>query len=138
MTPDDWQKGMENEAASVEDAEWAGEVRRAAYRSRWSRGLIYHLLFQTSLIVLILLVLSPTALGPWLALTALAVSVRAIRTAEIRRAGLGLVFGWAALASAPGAQVLLGTQLPLPAWELRLLALMGVSLLFLLLTSPVK
>lgn len=30
MRPEDWRRGMENEAASVEDARWAGETRRAA------------------------------------------------------------------------------------------------------------
>lgn len=30
MTPDDWKQGMANEAASVDDAGWAREARRAA------------------------------------------------------------------------------------------------------------
>ncbi|AIZ44713.1 hypothetical protein QR90_05775 [Deinococcus radiopugnans] len=37
MTPDDWQKGMENEAASVEDGEWAIEARRAARANKMKR-----------------------------------------------------------------------------------------------------
>ncbi len=37
MTPDDWQKGMENEAASVEDGVWAGEVQQAIRRQKQSR-----------------------------------------------------------------------------------------------------
>lgn len=37
MTPEDWHKGMDNEAASVNDAVWAGEARRAAWFQRGSR-----------------------------------------------------------------------------------------------------
>lgn len=33
MTPDDWQKGMENEAASVEDGVWARETQRYLRRT---------------------------------------------------------------------------------------------------------
>lgn len=37
MTPDDWHRGMDNEAASVDDAAWAGEARRAAWFQRAAR-----------------------------------------------------------------------------------------------------
>lgn len=129
MTPEDWHKGMENEADATPDTAWARETRGAARRSRWSRGLVFHLLFQTLLMVLMLLLASPVALGPWLALAALALSLGAIRTGEIGWAGIGLASGWAALASAPGAQELLGTGTLPPMWELLALAMVGVGLL---------
>ncbi|CAM3273767.1 hypothetical protein DESA109040_06145 [Deinococcus saxicola] len=129
MTPDDWQRGMESEADAIPDPAWARETRRAARRSRWSRGLVFQMLFQTLLMGLMLLLLSPTAPGPWLLLGALTLSLHAIRTGKIGRAGLGLASGWAALASAPGSEELLGT--PLPTWNLLALALMGMSLLLL-------
>ena len=34
MRPDEWKKGMENEAASVEDTGWARETRRCAYSQK--------------------------------------------------------------------------------------------------------
>lgn len=34
MTPDDWQKGMENEAASVEDAHWVQETQSALLQGK--------------------------------------------------------------------------------------------------------
>lgn len=34
MKPEDWRKGMENEAASVEDREWARETRQVARRQQ--------------------------------------------------------------------------------------------------------
>lgn len=40
MTPEDWRNGMENEAASVDDAIWAGEARRAAWFQRGPRVLL--------------------------------------------------------------------------------------------------
>ncbi len=33
MTPEDWERGLKNEAASVQDTAWAGETRRAALLS---------------------------------------------------------------------------------------------------------
>ncbi|CAM3929761.1 hypothetical protein [Deinococcus marmoris] len=40
MTPEDWHNGMENEAASVDDATWAGEARRTAWFQRGPRVLL--------------------------------------------------------------------------------------------------
>lgn len=38
MTPEDWEKGIENEAASVEDAAWSAQTRRLASRQRYGRA----------------------------------------------------------------------------------------------------
>lgn len=64
MTPDDWQKGMENEAASVEDAEWAGEARQMVRFQRARRSL-FLITAATLLYVLIgsLLVMAFNALS---------------------------------------------------------------------------
>lgn len=35
MRSEDWRKGIEHEAASVEDQAWAREARRAAWGTRW-------------------------------------------------------------------------------------------------------
>lgn len=39
MRPDEWQRAMEHEAASVEDGGWAREARRGARLLGWSRAL---------------------------------------------------------------------------------------------------
>jgi hypothetical protein len=40
MTPEDWHKGMDNEAASVDDATWAAQARRAAWFQRGPRVML--------------------------------------------------------------------------------------------------
>lgn len=64
MTPDDWQKGMENEAASVEDGAWAREARQTAQFQRGTRSLLV-LTVATLIYVLIggLLVMAFNALS---------------------------------------------------------------------------
>lgn len=132
MTPDDWQKAMQYEADAAPDPAWAADTRRAARRLRWSRLLLGHLLLgQTALLALGLLLASPTEPGPWVALAAVALGLRALRFGEAGPTGLGLAAAWAALASGTGAEELFGMPLP-PTWPLLMLALLGVGLTALL------
>ncbi|CAM3273789.1 hypothetical protein DESA109040_06150 [Deinococcus saxicola] len=52
MTPDDWRKGMENEAASVEDAEWRLDAQREI-RRRHQRRAISLIIWATLLYALL-------------------------------------------------------------------------------------
>ncbi|WP_102127038.1 hypothetical protein [Deinococcus planocerae] len=52
MRPDDWRRGMENEAASVEDAGWASDVRRTLRRARVTSLLSQGLLSLTAALAL--------------------------------------------------------------------------------------
>lgn len=128
MTPDDWHRAMHHEADAAPDPAWAAETRRAARHLRWSRLLLGELLLgQTALVALALLLGSPTEPGPWLALGAVALSLRALRFGEAGWAGLGPASAWTALASGTGAEGLFGVPLP-PALPLLALALLGVAL----------
>lgn len=56
MRPEEWRRGMENEAASVEDAGWAKEARGAARRLSFRHFLVSFLLSLLALEVLALAV----------------------------------------------------------------------------------
>lgn len=130
MTPDDWREAMRHEADAAPDPVWAAKTRRAARHLRWGRWLLGHLVLgQTALVALALLLTAPAGLGPWLALAAAALSLRALRFGAEGHALLGLAFAWAALASAPGAEELFGVALP-PALPLLGLAGLGILVLW--------
>lgn len=115
MTPDDWHRAMQNEAEVAPESQWAHDTCRAARRARLSRGIVGHLLLgQTLFTAVMLLSLSPTEPGPWLALGALGLSFAALRQGDTVRAALAVAPAWGGLASTPSAQEWSGMTLPAP------------------------
>lgn len=136
MRPDEWRQGMENEAASVEDREWAQETRQVVRRVHWGHLLVGQLLIgQTLLAVLTLPLLyfpdtRRSEPGLWLALIALGVSIVTWWHRRTRRAALAALLAWPALASTSRGAELLGIALP-PPWLLLMLSGVGLTVLLL-------
>lgn len=106
MTPDDWRKGMENEAASVEDLEWAGRTRRAAQRfqrrSALSAAVIFALMGAAQVLLLHISWPHQQPVQLWLGV----MGTVAVATAALtlgRRGLAPLAAGVGALAYLPGA-----------------------------------
>lgn len=53
MKPDEWQKAMDHEAASVEDQGWARETQWMARRGKYRREWLWIILWTLSLFGLI-------------------------------------------------------------------------------------
>ena len=138
MTPEQWREGMENEAASVEDAGWAGETRRAAARASWRKTFSSALLavaFTMSATVLGFLWTVRAAiarnaeqngLGVWQFISNTQMRVWPTRTLwHARDAGPDIVLAALLVALLTG---LLSGRLRLPVWAPLLLTAIGIPL----------
>ena len=68
MRPEDWQQGIEHEAANVEDRRWARQARRVAWRRRrWAelRGVLTWRPLSRLLLVLLFPLVLPATLNLW-------------------------------------------------------------------------
>ncbi|MFC3834590.1 MULTISPECIES: hypothetical protein [Deinococcus] len=104
MTPEDWKKGMENEAASVEDAGWALETQVAAHRFWWraaiTAGAMFALIGAVQVLVVHVSWRNATPAGLWFGIMITVALVGAALGAL--RTGV-LEVGVGALAYLPGA-----------------------------------